>query len=111
MRLEVKEAARATGVRTALENAWLCGDRPYTKAKAGCWTRWRAFAQVRRGSNIQLLPFPLVTLPSMVMRDLKTTPSTWQRFKSSGPPNRLSPAETLVVRLRIRADLDTSRSG
>jgi hypothetical protein len=31
-----------------------------TKAKAGCWTRWRAFAQVRQGSNIQLLPFPLV---------------------------------------------------
>jgi hypothetical protein len=33
-----------------------------TKAKAGCWTRWRAFAQVRQGSNIQLLPFPLVAV-------------------------------------------------
>jgi hypothetical protein len=31
------------------------------KTKAGCWTRWRAFAQVRQGSNIQLLPFPLVS--------------------------------------------------
>jgi hypothetical protein len=31
-----------------------------TKPKAGCWTRWSAFAQVRQGSNIQLLPFPLV---------------------------------------------------
>lgn len=27
------------------------------KEKAERWTRWRAFAQVRRGSNIQLLPF------------------------------------------------------
>jgi hypothetical protein len=31
-----------------------------TKAKAGCWTRWRAFAQVRQGSNIKLLSVPLV---------------------------------------------------
>jgi hypothetical protein len=31
------------------------------KEKADCWTRWRTFAQVRRDSNIQLLPFPLVT--------------------------------------------------
>jgi hypothetical protein len=30
------------------------------KEKAGCWTRRRAFAQVRWGSNIQLLPYPLV---------------------------------------------------
>jgi hypothetical protein len=29
-----------------------------TKEKAGCWTRRRAFAQVRRGSNIQLLSVP-----------------------------------------------------
>jgi membrane protein implicated in regulation of membrane protease activity len=33
---------------------------PVTKVKAGCWTRRRAFAQVRRGLNIQLLPFSLV---------------------------------------------------
>jgi hypothetical protein len=32
-----------------------------TKEKAGYWTRRRAFAQVRRGQNIQLLPFSLVT--------------------------------------------------
>src|SRR5215211_4345465 len=32
-----------------------------TKENAGCWTRRTAFAQVRRGSNIQLLPYPLVT--------------------------------------------------
>jgi hypothetical protein len=31
-----------------------------TKEKAGCWTRRRAFAQVRQGPNIQLLPYPLV---------------------------------------------------
>src|SRR5215218_6259622 len=43
-----------TQLRTAV-------DRHLPKAKAGCWTRWRAFAQVRQGSNIQLLPFPLVT--------------------------------------------------
>jgi hypothetical protein len=35
-----------------------------TKEKAGCWTRRRTFAQVRRGSNIQLLPFPLVRRPT-----------------------------------------------
>ena len=32
-----------------------------TKEKAERWTRWRAFAQVRHGSNIQLLLFSLVT--------------------------------------------------
>ena len=32
-----------------------------TKEKAGCWTRRRAFAQVSQGSNIQLLPYPLVS--------------------------------------------------
>src|SRR5215216_3510649 len=39
-------------------------DDEIPKAKAGCWTRWRAFAQVRQGPNIQLLPFPLVILYS-----------------------------------------------
>src|SRR5215212_192286 len=34
--------------------------RHLPKAKAGCWTGWSAFAQVRQGSNIQLLPFLLV---------------------------------------------------
>jgi transposase len=28
-----------------------------TKEKSGFWTRWRAFKQVRDGSNIQLLSF------------------------------------------------------
>jgi hypothetical protein len=32
-----------------------------TKEKPGCWTRRRAFTQVRRGSNIQLLSYSLVT--------------------------------------------------
>ena len=31
-----------------------------TKENPGCWTRRRAFAQVRHGSNIQLLPYALV---------------------------------------------------
>src|SRR5512132_410371 len=31
-----------------------------TKENPGCWTRRRAFAQVRHGSNIQLLPYSLV---------------------------------------------------
>jgi hypothetical protein len=31
-----------------------------TKEKPGSWTRWRAFAYVRGGSNIQLLPYSLV---------------------------------------------------
>jgi hypothetical protein len=35
--------------------------RAHTKEKPGFWTRWRAFAQVKLGSNIQLLPHPLVT--------------------------------------------------
>src|SRR5215211_5228362 len=30
---------------------------PLTKEKPGCWTHQRAFAQVRWGSNIQLLPY------------------------------------------------------
>jgi hypothetical protein len=33
----------------------------FTKEKPGCWTRQRAFAQVRHDSNIQLLSFSLVT--------------------------------------------------
>jgi hypothetical protein len=33
----------------------------HTKENPGCWTRRRAFAQVRHGSNIQLLPYSLVT--------------------------------------------------
>jgi hypothetical protein len=32
-----------------------------TKEKPGCWTRRRAFEQVRDGSNIQLLPYSLVS--------------------------------------------------
>ena len=32
-----------------------------TKENPGCWTRRRAFAQVRHGSNIQLLPYSLVS--------------------------------------------------
>jgi hypothetical protein len=34
--------------------------QPVTKEKAERWTSWRAFAQVRHGSNIELLPFSLV---------------------------------------------------
>jgi hypothetical protein len=33
-----------------------------TKEKAGYWTHWRAFAQVRHSSNIQLLPYSLVSV-------------------------------------------------
>jgi hypothetical protein len=32
-----------------------------TKEKAGCWTHQTAFAHVRVGPNIQLLPYPLVS--------------------------------------------------
>jgi hypothetical protein len=39
----------------------LSGRSAVTKQKAGCWTRRRAFAQVRKGPNIQLLPYPLVS--------------------------------------------------
>jgi Leucine-rich repeat (LRR) protein len=35
-------------------------DDEHTKEKAERWTRWMAFAQVRHGSNIQLLLFSLV---------------------------------------------------
>jgi hypothetical protein len=35
-----------------------------TKEKAGYWTHWRAFAQVRHSSNIQLLPYSLVRTTS-----------------------------------------------
>jgi hypothetical protein len=33
-----------------------------TKEKPGFWTHRRAFEQVRRGSNIHLLPYSLVSL-------------------------------------------------
>jgi hypothetical protein len=33
----------------------------HTKEEPGFWTRRRAFVQVKRGSNIQLLSFSLVT--------------------------------------------------
>src|SRR5215211_2997838 len=36
-------------------------QRPVTKEKPGFWTRRRVFEQVRRGSNIQLLSFSLVS--------------------------------------------------
>jgi hypothetical protein len=36
-----------------------CSQLP--KEKAERWTRWRAFAQIRHSSNIQLLPYSLVT--------------------------------------------------
>jgi hypothetical protein len=35
-------------------------NRRVTKEKPERWTRWRAFAQVRHSSNIQLLPSSLV---------------------------------------------------
>jgi hypothetical protein len=38
------------------------GWRVVTNEKAECWTRWKTFAQVRRSSNIQLLPYSLVSL-------------------------------------------------
>ena len=37
------------------------GSAVATKEKARYWTRRYAFAQVSGGSNIQLLPYPLVT--------------------------------------------------
>ena len=50
--------------------------RRLPKENPGCWTRRTAFAQVRHGSNIQLLPFSLVSSqhggagssPQMIMR-------------------------------------------
>jgi hypothetical protein len=47
------------------------GNWAHTKEKAGCWTRQRAFAQVRLSSNIQLLPYPLVTAVLTVPCDLR----------------------------------------
>jgi hypothetical protein len=46
---------------TARPTQALSGTAGYLpKKNAGCWTRRRAFAQVRQGSNIQLHPYPLV---------------------------------------------------
>jgi hypothetical protein len=47
--------------KTARALPTLGGEEPLTKAKAGCWTRRRAFAQVRPSSNIQLLLYSLVS--------------------------------------------------
>jgi hypothetical protein len=38
------------------------GGHQVTKENPGCWTRRRAFAQVRHGSNIQLFPYSLVAV-------------------------------------------------
>jgi hypothetical protein len=43
-------------------------DGEVTKEKPGCWTRRMAFAQVRDGSNIQLLPYSLVVRPEVESR-------------------------------------------
>jgi hypothetical protein len=67
-----------TGVRTALENARLCADRPHNVAVHGH----------ARPEN---------------------DPSPWQRFQVLQATKHLSAAETLVIRLRVRADLDASR--
>jgi uncharacterized protein YjbI with pentapeptide repeats len=62
-----------------------------TKEKPGCWTRRRAFVQVRRGPNIQILPFPLVT-GSPSSRDSQCSspiPITWPRcIGRCGRPRR-----------------------
>ena len=39
----------------------MLSSRPVTKEKPGFWTHRRAFEQVRRGSNIHLLPYSLVS--------------------------------------------------
>jgi hypothetical protein len=52
--------ASGIGPRPMPDN-WRGGGRETTKEKPGCWTRRRAFEQVRDGSNIQLLPYSLVT--------------------------------------------------
>jgi hypothetical protein len=44
----------------------------------------------------------------MVMRDLKTTLHIAE-VEDLQATKHLSPAETLVIRLRVRADLDASR--
>jgi hypothetical protein len=43
------------------KEAGLGTNQNITKEKPGCWTRRRAFTQVRRGSNIQLLSYSLVS--------------------------------------------------
>jgi hypothetical protein len=54
---------------------------PLPKEKPGCWTRRSAFAQVRRDSNIQLLPYSLVTA-NQSTTDLSTRHNGWP------PPSR-----------------------
>jgi hypothetical protein len=55
------------------------GGRSSTKEKAEHWTHRRAFAQVRHGSNIQLLPYSLVTCeplpnPQLLVDDASGSP-------------------------------------
>jgi hypothetical protein len=49
-----------SGLPNGTYRLWATADQA-TKEKAGCWTRRGAFAHVRHGPNIQLLPYPLVT--------------------------------------------------
>jgi hypothetical protein len=52
---------RAPGAGKSAGQDEYVGAGGVTKEKPGCWTRRRAFAQVRQGSNIQLLSYSLVT--------------------------------------------------
>jgi hypothetical protein len=66
----VKQLVQRERPGTTVPDALLRGVHPgglsfvsghaITKENPGCWTRRRTFAQVRHGSNIQLLPYSLV---------------------------------------------------
>src|ERR687897_326469 len=55
--------------------------RAFTKEKPGCWTHRKAFGQVRRGPNIQLLSFSLVSVGG----------------RRDGKPGGLAPQHILAV--------------
>jgi pimeloyl-ACP methyl ester carboxylesterase len=57
---EVVGELRSGRNRAARRTDMLRVERSVTKEKAERWTRWRAFAQIRHSSNIQLLPYSLV---------------------------------------------------
>jgi hypothetical protein len=47
-----------SGDQRSVNDARSVSEEHLPEEKAGCWTRRRAFEQVRDGSNIQLLSYP-----------------------------------------------------
>jgi hypothetical protein len=71
-------------------------EKRLTKEKAGCWTLRKAFEQVRRSSNIQLLSYSLV---AGAIYDRPGRSKRWRRSASTLRPVGLSWATAAICDL------------